>query len=664
MRKTIALLAGLLAVMLALVSVLPWGLPAAETMVPGPEPLPEGNIQVAENRALVSRIYTLQDQQLSTLYEESRLHGGKESRIVHVAASAEQETWFVRVYEDGMEWELMKLENGGAVSVYQDLFQEPGTVTGLAAGEGSVWVTLVGDNEAIFIYEYTADTGCALRYLIPAWWLWDTVRAEYDGEIIRATTEQGDICFLTVTGGKTYDEAAGEMALPDWTAESAGEWLLCKRSVLAAALLLWAVVALSVLVSRSVIRRADRLAARLAAAGSEVGFLMLLAAVLLTAYHLLMAAGVGKMAKALPTLAAAAAGIWLFGSLLIRLIAGGMTKPLAELTHQMDDVAEGRIRIREVPPGRDELYRMDRSMQEMCMSLSIRDYELKSTVRSYERFVPEKLTELLERAAVSEVELGDSRRLERNVGLFSVGNRAEARNALEDDAFVDFINHTFGIFQSCVQKNHGSMISSGLRLSAMETMFPDSAVDGVQAGLDFLGLAQKKTTGGIPVPVPFLMLHRASFLYGVAGQEERLFPYLSSGELEFLGSFVPRFHEIGVRMVMTESYWKQLEGSGYVARYIGFVSDEDKGAYKLYEVLDAYPELEKKLRWGYDQRFQEAINLFYHNDFFLARNLFSALLRACPEDGIVRWYLFACECYFNQDGAGEVDYQLFGVNGA
>ncbi|MCI8810696.1 MAG: hypothetical protein HFF84_11410 [Oscillibacter sp.] len=35
---------------------------------------------------------------------------------------------------------------------------------------------------------------------------------------------------------------------------------------------------------------------------------------------------------------------------------------------------------------------MDRSIQEMCMALSIREYELQCTVRSYWRFVPRQLT--------------------------------------------------------------------------------------------------------------------------------------------------------------------------------------------------------------------------------------------------------------------------------
>jgi len=36
-------------------------------------------------------------------------------------------------------------------------------------------------------------------------------------------------------------------------------------------------------------------------------------------------------------------------------------------------------------------------------------------------------------------------------------------------------------------------------------------------------------------------------------------------------------------------------------------------------------------------------------------------LRACPEDGIVRWYLFASERFFNQEGNFEANYRLFGA---
>ena len=659
MKKTVALLVLLLAAMLAAVGVLPVGMPE-ELAVTGTVQASDGGVLAVENRTAVSRIYTLYGNEISGLYEEFRVRNGAESTIARVAAE-KQDVYFIRVFGDGKRWELLKLANGAAASVATDAFDESGTVTGLVSRDGTVYITVVHTDGTVAVYTCGDTGGNGLMMLLPAAQTEDVLWAEYDGACLRAATKQGDYCFIAENGQRSYSDDAADVPAVQMTWGIRG-WLLCKRIALAAALVLWLVMAVSVLLSVLIAGRAVRLATRLTCVGGEVIFLTLLAVTVLVSWQILSVLGPLQMLRDLVVMAAAAGVILLVGILLLRGVSGRMTRKLTTMARQMDEVAEGRVDIREVKPGKDELHRMDRSMQEMCMSLSIRNYELETTIRSYQRFVPEQLTELLDRAAVAEVSLGDSRRLTGNIGLFSVGNRAEARDVLQDDAFVDFINYSFGIFQDCVRENHGSMISSGLRLSAMETMFSGSAADGVRAGLDFLGRTQRKAGEGIPAPRPFLVLHRASFLYGVAGQESRLFPYLSSGEMEFLGSFAQRFHEVGSRIIMTEAYWKQLEGSDFHARYIGFVSDEEWGAYKLYELLDAYPELEKKVRLGYDERFQEAINLFYRNDFFLARNLFSALLRACPEDGIVRWYLFACEHYFHQEGAYEADYQLFGVH--
>ena len=659
MKKSVALLVLLLAAMLAAGGVLPVGMP--EELSATTAQTSDGRVYAAENRDAVSRIYTLRNNEIFEVYEEFRVQGGAESRIARVAAE-KQDVYFLRAFTDGKRWELLKLADGMAAPAAQGSFETGGTVTGLAVRNRTTYITVVHTDGTVAVYAYGNTDRSGLVLLLPVAQTEDVVSAEYDGTRLRAATKQGDFCFIDENGRRSYSDEAVDAPAVKVTAASIRGVLLCKRLFLAAAAILWLVIAVSVLLTVAVTGRAARLATRLTCAGSEVIFLTLLAVLVLVSRQILSALGPLQMLRDLVVMSAVAGVILLVGILLLRGVSGRMTRALKTMTEQMDDVAEGRVDIREVKPGKDELHRMDRSMQEMCMSLSIRNYELETTIRSYQRFVPEQLTELLNRAAVAEVSLGDSRRLTGDIGLFSVGNRAEARDVLQDDAFVDFINHSFGIFQECVRDNNGSMISSGLRLSAMETMFPRDAADGVKAGLDFLGRTQKKAGEGIPVPHPFLILHRASFLYGVAGQETRLFPYLSSGEMEFLGSFAQRFHGVGVRIIMTEAYWKQLEGRGFDARYIGFVSDEEWGTYKLYELLDAYPELEKKVRLGYEERFQEAVNLFYRNDFFLARNLFSTLLRACPEDGIVRWYLFACEHYFNQEGTDEVDYQLFGIH--
>ena len=659
MKKVAGLLCVLL-VMLSAVVVLPVGLPAKD-VVAGPAQLPDGSVLVAENRLLVSRIYTLgEENQVSGVYQENRWRHREESWIVRVTTEGSQ-AYFLRVLGDGTMWELCRLSNGRAETLYEGTFDDPVTVTGLTTKEGTFWITALGENNGIFVYELTEKDGLKLKLLHPAWWLVGTVSAEFDGSRIRATTRFGDHCFVSPTGQQTYTDEAAELPSPLPVVEGlSGSLLACKRLELTGALAVWLVLAVSGLITWAICRRSERLATRMTALACEILLLVLGCAVCFQFYAILGAAGLVSAWETLPVAGTAAAAAWLLFLAALRLAAGRMTKLAPRLLAQMDQIVQGVVKTREVEPGRDELHRLDHAMQDMCLGLSIRDYELRSTVRSYQRFVPQEMTDLLQRANVAEVDLGDSRRISAYVGVFSVENRTQARNTLEDGAFVDFINHSFGLFQDCVQANHGLPLSGQLRLEAMDAMFQNPG-DGVRAGLDFLGQSRDTPVDGVPTPAPFLLFHKTSFLYGIAGKEERLFPYLSSGELEFLGSFAKNFYEAGVCAVATEEYWQQLQDSGFTGRYIGFVSDEERGlAYKLYEVLDAYPKLERELRICYDSRFQEAVNLFYHNDFYLARNLFSALLRACPQDGVARWYLFACEYFFHQE-SGQADYRLFGL---
>jgi hypothetical protein len=53
------------------------------------------------------------------------------------------------------------------------------------------------------------------------------------------------------------------------------------------------------------------------------------------------------------------------------------------------------------------------------------------------------------------------------------------------------------------------------------------------------------------------------------------------------------------------------------------------------------------------------LGLFYSNDFYLARNSFSEVLKENPDDKIARWYLFNCEHNLNNAGENEIVYGLF-----
>ena len=99
MKRVTILLALLLAGKLAAASMMPWGLPDTENLVSGPAEREDGSVLAAENRWFTSRIYTLRDGQVSEVYEESRIRGGEESRIVRVA-SLEDAACFIRILGD------------------------------------------------------------------------------------------------------------------------------------------------------------------------------------------------------------------------------------------------------------------------------------------------------------------------------------------------------------------------------------------------------------------------------------------------------------------------------------------------------------------------------------------------------------------------------------
>ena len=667
MKKVIAMLIVLLLAGMTAVSLLPLGLPTQESVVSGAVQRADGAVYVAENRWLVSRIYTLRDGDVVDIYEEFRLKGREETQIVRIAAAGD-DCLFVRTVagnnpqdpmNNGDAWDLERISQTGTTPLDSGVFDVEMTVTGLVARGDSCYITGLGYNEGIFVYEYAGDA-TQLKIILPLWWVMGATDAQYDGVRTCITDKYGYTYTMTNTGERTYLDEPVESVEPEFTLTYTG-WFLCKRTLLLATLVTWAAISITVLMTAILCRRARKLATRIAAVSGEAVLLTLFTALVFLFAVMRERAGLYDACWMIRPAAMAAAAIWLISLLILWAVARYITLLLPALRTQMEKITDGNLTLREVTDGKDELHSMDRAMQEMCMALSIRDYELQCTVLSYQRFVPKKLTDLLSRANVMEVEFGDSQRVTGTVGLFTVGNRDLVRASLEDTAFVAFINRSFGTLDACLSANEGYMLSSGLRLSVIETMFPRSAADGVQAGLDFWGNTIEKQEDDLPSPRPFLLLHNTSLLYGVAGKEDRLFPYVSSAELEFLGSYAQKFCEADARIVVTEACWNQLSGR-FVGRYIGFVSDGEKGsAYKLYEILDAYPELERDLRKGYDERFQEALSLFYRNDFYLARNLFSNLLRACPEDGIVRWYLFASERFFNHEGELEADYRLFGT---
>lgn len=341
---------------------------------------------------------------------------------------------------------------------------------------------------------------------------------------------------------------------------------------------------------------------------------------------------------------------------------GKFHQSMKGLTEQMHCISAGDLTTRTALDRADEIGEISNTMQEMCMGLSIRNYEIQLAMTAYNRFIPLGLCQLLDRGNILEVALGDMESITGSVGIFAVNNKEIVRSRFEDDEYIKFVNNWYEELEKNTKKHDGQMLYSGFEISNMPVFYPISAVDAVEAGLEMIGNIGVDIWKQNVNPDVFFMLHHMTYHYGVGGTEEQSFPFMSSVEGEFLATLASKFKSTGVHMVMTEEFMKRLD-MVCTTRYIGFVNSEDGSqSYKLYEVLDSYSVVERNVRLSYNHRLQEAIGLFSRNDFYLARNILSAILKTCPEDGIARFYLFACEYYFHAD-TDKVDYQLFGIDG-
>jgi hypothetical protein len=343
--------------------------------------------------------------------------------------------------------------------------------------------------------------------------------------------------------------------------------------------------------------------------------------------------------------------------LMVLLFVWRYTHPLRQVVKRMGEIGAGRFEVEGKKQARGEVGKIQQAIQEMCVSLSIEAYKTRVTLDSYNRFVPQGLARLLGRSGIAEVECGDAETLDGDVGIVTVGNRDRIRARTDDDRFMEFVSGCFREIYSAVKEQDAIFLSDDFHLSGLRLTFPGGAESGLKFGLSLAG----RRLEGESAPDFAVLLHSVKYLYGVAGEDNRAFTFLSSAELDYLNEVSPELSRLGVKLAMTEQYLSQMSDAPDT-RYIGFISAPGgRHTFKLYEALDVYPADERRKRLKYDHDFQEALRLYYKNDFYLARNLFSAINKESPRDDMARWYLFACEHFFNTEDLNRVNYSIFGT---
>lgn len=296
----------------------------------------------------------------------------------------------------------------------------------------------------------------------------------------------------------------------------------------------------------------------------------------------------------------------------------------------------------------NEIQAFHSSLKQIAMNTERIHYAKYQVLQAYYRFAPKEIEKILGKQSILDVAPMDRVETEGTVAFISFAGR----DGLSTEEYLRRLNKNQALLCEGRREFGGSIVSGGSDPGVMLLLFYDENGQALRFGIRMAGCEAAKQTGQA-----FVFLHRTPLVYGVAGDEEQSFPYLYSEEIRILQKYTDDLRAMGVRMVVTDDVW-EAEKEEAQSRYIGYIEDGGH-RFSLYEILDVHPAAERDRRLKLKPGFEQALDLYYRSDFYLARNLFSEILRSCPMDEVAKWYLFLCESGLQSGTAKRQSFGLF-----
>lgn len=352
---------------------------------------------------------------------------------------------------------------------------------------------------------------------------------------------------------------------------------------------------------------------------------------------------------------------WLVVMVITMLFLGHIWKNMDIVLTWMDKISRGEYDIESRKAPDDEFGILWTALERMCRNLRVQKYRYGESADCLGRYAPKNFELLFDKEDLQEVSVGEARQLPATLGLVSVIDKEALLTGRTQKQYMQYASRLIGLLFSQRESERAVFLQDGSNLESVKVVF--------KGGEESASLALQYSVRCMEVllrsevqydTAPFILLHTAEVSCGLSGGSRQVYPYVTSLEMEVLGGYAGRLRETGARIVVTEETWRSARGQAE-GRYIGYVvSADQKYTFRLYEVFDACPQQQKLGRRRNRERFEQALELFYNNDLYLARSAFADILKECPDDGICGWYVFACDELFNKGETFQKRYDLFG----
>ncbi|MEE3719825.1 response regulator [Tumidithrix elongata RA019] len=268
---------------------------------------------------------------------------------------------------------------------------------------------------------------------------------------------------------------------------------------------------------------------------------------------------------------------------------------------------------------------------------------------AYERFVPKEFLRFLNKASITDVKLGDQVQQEMTILFSDIRSFTSLSEGMSPQENFNFINEYLSVVTPEIHSRKGFIDKYiGDAVMALFPESPDDAVLGAIAMQKKVALFNEKRQlrGEVPITIG-IGLHTGSLMLGTIGGAQRMEGTVIADAVNLASRLEGLTKMYGTAIAISEQTLFQLEDmEQYSYRFLDRVKVKGKQeAVAVFEIYDSEPLLQQQLKTRTRSNFEEAIVLYYQQQFDRAQQLFQAIVEINPQDIAAQLYLTRCEKY-------------------
>lgn len=362
------------------------------------------------------------------------------------------------------------------------------------------------------------------------------------------------------------------------------------------------------------------------------------------------------------------AGLLLAVVLISFLISGAVSKPIKQLTQQIDGFIKSDFKKTDKLKIKRNIYELQKltdsydlmksqivsHIDDLNQKVAERTADLAKINAANEKFVPKEFVQFLGYHSIVDVQLGDH--VQKNMTIMFADIRsftAHSEGMTPKDNF-GFINEYLNHIGPEIRKNDG-FIDKYIGDEIM-ALFPQSPGDCVKAALDVQRKLdeynEERASRGYTQPIRIGMgIHKGDMILGTIGETERTDTTVISDAVNIASRMEGLTKLYKTRAITTVEMVQALKDDDrFHFRFLDAVKvyGKESPSY-IYEILDPLPEEERNQKLKTQDQFEESVEHFLNGSIHKALFGFQLLADLAPLDKTTEMFIGRCESMIEND---------------